>query len=44
VEPLPDRRASRLFAAELQMDLAFVALGAVVFIAFGVYAALLKRV
>jgi hypothetical protein len=29
---------------ELQMDIAFLALGAALFVAFGVYAALLKRV
>ena len=29
---------------ELEMDLVFVALGAAIFIAFGVYAALLKRI
>jgi len=42
--PYGDEAHLRASIAELVMDLAFVALGAVIFILFGVYATLLKRV
>ncbi len=44
LEPLWPWGALRRPYAEFSMDLAFIALGVFIFVAFGVYAALLKRV